>query len=56
MEETITTAELAKRLAISPSAISRRVKAGELQPVTKLPGVRGAFLFRATEGDDDDES
>ena len=50
MEGTITTAELAKRLKVTPSAISLKVKRGELEPLMKLPGIRGAFLFDASIG------
>ena len=49
MEELLTTAELAARLGVSPSAISRRVAAGTLKPVRKMPGKRGAFLFDASQ-------
>ena len=45
MSDFITTAEVAERLGVSPSAISYRVKAGTLKPVIKMPGKRGAFLF-----------
>ena len=47
MQDLLTTAELAEQLGVSPSAISRRVKKGDLQPAAKAPGKRGAFLFSA---------
>jgi len=55
MEGTVTTAELARRLGKSPSAISRLVKRGALEPVAKLPGIRGAFLFDESSFDDLDQ-
>ena len=45
MEGTITTAELARKLKVTPSAISLMVKRGALEPAYKFPGLRGAFLF-----------
>jgi predicted site-specific integrase-resolvase len=45
MQDLLTTAELAQRLGVSPSAISRRVAKGELKPAAKGPGKRGAFFF-----------
>lgn len=48
MTEYLTTAQLAERLGVSPSAISKQVAAGKLEPVMKMPGKRGAFLFDAS--------
>jgi len=45
MEGTLTTAEVAERLKVTPSAVSLMVKRGDLKPALKLPGIRGAFLF-----------
>lgn len=45
----ITTREAADILRESIYTTLRRVPAGELNPVTKLPGLRGAFLFSASE-------
>lgn len=45
----ITTREAADILRESIYTTLRRVPAGELTPVTKLPGIRGAFLFSATD-------
>jgi len=45
MEGAITTSEAARRLGVTPSAISLMVKRGALEPAIKMPGVRGAFLF-----------
>lgn len=33
----------------SPSTIARMVAAGKLVPVTKLPGLRGAYLFHRAD-------
>lgn len=41
----MTTAEVAAALKVSPRRVSRMVESGTLTPATKLPGVRGAFLF-----------
>jgi len=49
MSDFLTTAEVAERLGVSPSAISYRVRAGTLTPAMKMPGKRGAFLFDPTE-------
>ena len=45
----ITTKEAADILEESIYTTLRRVSAGELTPVTKLPGLRGAFVFDATQ-------
>jgi hypothetical protein len=41
----ITTAEAAERLKVSIPTVNRWVRDGRLQPVQKLPGIRGANLF-----------
>ena len=41
----MTTREVCDRLGISTSTLSRWVAAGELQPVKKGRGLRGAFIF-----------
>ncbi len=42
----LTTAEVAQICGgVSVKTVSRWVQAGELAPLTKLPGIRGAFLF-----------
>lgn len=50
METTlITTAEVAERLGVSIPTVNRWVRDGRLTPVQKLPGIRGANLFRADD-------
>ena len=50
METTlITTAEVAQRLGVSIPTVNRWVRDGRLTPVQKLPGLRGANLFRAED-------
>lgn len=41
----MTTAEVATALGRDRSVILKRVRAGELTPVHKLDGLRGAYLF-----------
>ncbi|WP_067200161.1 helix-turn-helix domain-containing protein [Microbacterium sp. XT11] len=43
--ELIGTAEAAKMLRIDRSSLVRRVRAGTLEPVQKLPAATGAYLF-----------
>lgn len=45
----ITAAEAAEILRVSHRVVIRRVERGELTPVRKLPGIRGAFLFDAAQ-------
>lgn len=45
MEDSVTTAEAARTLGVTPQAVSLMVRSGRLVPVKKLAGVRGAFLF-----------
>lgn len=45
MSRLFTTAEAAKELGVTPSAISHAVKAGRLKYTRKLEGRRGQFLF-----------
>ena len=33
----------------SPNSVTRLVKAGRLVPATKLPGLRGAYLFERAD-------
>ena len=44
--ELVTTADAAKVLGVHVATISRMVAAGRLTPAVKVPGKRGAFLFR----------
>ena len=41
----LTTAEVATLTGVSVKTVVRWVAAGDLTPATKLPGLRGAFLF-----------
>ena len=41
----LTTAEVATLTGVSVKTVVRWVAAGDLTPATKLPGIRGAFLF-----------
>lgn len=45
----ITSAEACERLTIDRSTLSRWVAAGRIVPATKLPGLRGAYLFDPAE-------
>jgi len=49
MQDALTTAEVARRLGVTPSAVSLMVKRGDLRPMVKMPGKRGAFLFAETD-------
>lgn len=42
-------AEVCERLNIDRSTLSRWVAAGRIVPATKLPGLRGPFLFDPAE-------
>lgn len=44
-ETLLTTSEVAAALGVSVQTVSRWVSIGRLQPIRKLPGLRGAFLF-----------
>ena len=41
----LSTTEVAAELGVDRSVVVRRVKAGQLTPVQKLPGHTGAYLF-----------
>ncbi len=43
------TAVVAQTLAMSPSSVHRLVETGELVPVFRAPGIRGAMFFRRTD-------
>lgn len=43
--EFVTTRDVAAAHGVSTREVARRVERGELEPVTKLPGIRGAYLF-----------
>lgn len=41
----LTTAEVARRLGVCRETVSLAARDGRLEPVAKLPGVNGAYLF-----------
>lgn len=41
----ITAAQLAERLGVDRTTVIRRIEAGQVQPVMKLPGRTGSWLF-----------
>lgn len=45
----LTSAQVCERLNIDRSTLSRWVAAHRITAATKLPGLRGAFLFRPAE-------
>lgn len=45
----LTSAAVCEALHIDRSTLSRWVASGRIQPATKLPGLRGAFLFDPSE-------
>lgn len=45
----LTTAEVAATLGVDVRTVHRWVTAGELTPLTKLPGLRGAYLFARSD-------
>ncbi|MFE4469509.1 helix-turn-helix domain-containing protein [Leifsonia sp. NPDC056824] len=47
--ELIGTNEASKILNIDRTGVIRRVAAGELVPVQKLPGTRGAYIFNRSD-------
>lgn len=51
MPNLLSTAQLARKLGVTVSTISRRVQRGELTPVIKGEGIRGAMWFDADESE-----
>jgi DNA-binding XRE family transcriptional regulator len=45
MQAFLTSSQLADRLGVDRTTISRRIEAGSLRPAAKLPGKTGAWLF-----------
>jgi hypothetical protein len=45
MHDLITASEMADHLGVDRTTVIRRVDAGSLEPVAKLPGKTGAYLF-----------
>lgn len=45
LDDWITAAELAAQLGVDRTTVIRRVEAGAIKPVAKLPGLTGAYLF-----------
>ena len=48
-DELCPTAEVAERLGVSIKTAHRLVARGDLVPVAKIPGIRGAFFFRRSD-------
>ncbi|AKI28634.1 hypothetical protein GMA5_20 [Gordonia phage GMA5] len=44
----ISSREAAEILGVDPSTITRMVHRGQLEPASKAPGLRGAFMFDET--------
>lgn len=51
IDDLLTTSEVCETLEVGTSTISRWVADGRLAPARKLPGLRGAFLFRRADVD-----
>jgi len=49
IETLLNSAEASEELGIDRSTLSRWVAAGRIAPATKLPGIRGPFLFTRAE-------
>jgi hypothetical protein len=49
--ELIGTREASERLGESIRQTIRRVESGKLEPVAKMPGLRGAYVFNAADID-----
>ena len=47
----IGSAEVARKLKISQVTVARWVASGQIEPVHKLPGKNGAYLFRRADVD-----
>ena len=45
--DTMSTVQAAEHLGVSPRTVQRLVISGELEPLAKLPGKTGAYLFDA---------
>ena len=43
------TLDVAQRLKVSRRTVARLVRSGELTPIIKAPGPKGAYLFDPTE-------
>lgn len=48
-QELLTSAEVCERLDINRSTLTRWVAAGRIAAATKMPGLRGGFLFELSE-------
>lgn len=46
---TCTAAEAAHLLNVNRATVTRWIQAGRLTPITKLPGLRGAYLLNTDE-------
>lgn len=47
----VNSADAAQRIGVSRSTLQRMVNLGQLRPVGKGPGLRGAYLFDAADID-----
>lgn len=45
----IGSAEACERLGVDRSTLTRWVQAGRIKPAMKMPGARGAYLFRPSD-------
>ena len=51
MHELLTTAQVAQRLFVHRTVVTKMVKAGKLTPYHKSPSATGGYLFTAAEID-----
>jgi excisionase family DNA binding protein len=56
MQAFLTSTQLAERLGVDRTTISRRVEAGTIKPAVKLPGKTGAWLFDPDDYEPEDHA